>query len=1326
MIRPLPYLLGALLLVLGGSPNAQTPNRIRIVPQTSDGLLQDMEESLDGTRLITHDKGFAPRLWDAKRQILLAVLVGHEDPIFHVAFAANGARVITVSPKRLQVWDARRARILAGFAPPEGETFSIAMLSPDGQTVAYGTDAGSVFHGAATNPALVARLGKHTARVLCLDFRPDGKALFSGAQDASGRQWDLESKKPGWQVTAHKAPIRWAFYSNDGSRLLTTGFDNRAVCFDATAGTILASFPHTIGPRGIANVMMGAVFVGTKGDEVVTAGEKGELVFWKPGAAQPVAKLEGHGAPIRELRRSRNGRYLGTYASNETLKVWDAIARKETPFVPEEGLPTAADFSPNADVFWIGYSEGEVRRYDLKTGKATKSTLGDVETLSDFNIGADGRLWLRSAHEEGFFGGGGRKTSHLFLNVLGGDRGLPFAMRWDHVSFSPDGSHVAIYRRDASPSFLVVETASPGRIVYGQEGVNEWSFSADSSKLAMIKDDHQVGVLDIKEGKVLYGHDLDVEKDWGSLEGPALYPGQPWLATAHHPGQTLRLWNYETGKPVREIARGLSSLVTQMEFTPDGKTLLVVGCAPDRIEAYDTETGAVRWSLTAKDLGVSADGVNPGRVRLTPDGSRAVVIYGQTVVVVEIAGRKALLRWTGRYELMRSEVRDRAIAMDDAMDANPECTTLVFSEGRFARLYDVASGKVVREFEHSGLVAKVRFFGKDRLVTLDEVGGLTVWDSETGARLARLVYMKDGSWLAFDDAGRYDAPDPGSVTGAYFVLEWEGGLEAVAMPQLKSLFYEPSLMAKALGLDKEPLRDVPSLESLRLYPDLQVKQADNKPGVYNVIATARDEGGIGTFTVAINGKRVLTKKGAGYFQVDTSNYAAYLLPETGLPEGQGNKLEVTVSNERGDLVGPPAVLDLGIPKDLRAPDVKLYALSVGVSDYAGNSKDLAAAARDAQSIAEAVKRLGERLLPGRLDVTTLDTSSPEPDGRPTRARILRWFQDVAAKAGSGDIVLVFFAGHGMSQLGEDRDYFFLTSECDPASVGPADRGRTTISGDDLRTALAAIPANKQVVILDTCHSGAATENLMAADRSVSGDYKRAYEAIKDATGVWLLAGTAGDQLSYESSNVDHGMLTYSLLEAIDKASAEGLRKAPSGDLFLDVERWLTYAADRVDSLKNEVGIKGIQHPELKRSRAGSSFDLGVMSPEMRGFLGLKAPKPIVIVGAFQQDEEDPAGLEPAVATALKESGVFKPWFDVAKHPNVYRLAGSYSVDGETIKVRVVLQKFDAAANRRTLETFEVTGAKPKLADLAAQIRSVTEQKIKALEAPPNAIGGHRP
>ncbi|MCW5942318.1 MAG: caspase family protein [Fimbriimonadaceae bacterium] len=1314
MTRPFPLLLAAVALAMGAALFAQTPNRIRIVPQTSDGLLQDMEESLDGTRLLTHDKGYAPRLWDAKRQILLAVLSGHDDPIFHVGFSANGARILTVSARRLQVWDARRARLLAAFVPTEGETFSIGVLSPDGLNLAFGTVTGSVFYGPATEPPQTARLGKHTARVLCLDFRPDGKALFSGAQDASGREWDLEAKKPGWQVTAHKAPIRWASYSTDGARLLTTGFDNRAVCFDAATGTVLAAYPHTIGPRDVENVMMGAAFVGAKGDEIVTASDKGELVFWKPGTPTPIAKLEGHGAPIRELRRSRNGRYLGTYATNETLKVWDAVAHKETPFVPEEGLPTAADFSPNSDVFWIGYSEGEVRRYDLKTGKATKSTLGDVETLSDFNLGADGRLWLRSAHEEGLFGGG-RKTSHLFLNLLGGDRGFPFDMRWDNVSFSPDGSRVAIFRRDQEPGFILVETAAPGRLLYGLNGVDKWAFSPDSSKLAIVKENSQVGVFDAVNGKLLYAYALDVEKDWGSLEGPAFHPSQPWIVTAHHPGHVLRLWDYETGKPVRDLGR-VESLVPHMVFTPDGKILLVTGYAPDIVRAYDVEKGGVRWSLNAKDLGLGPDAGSPGPIRLSPDGARALVSFGEVLVVVDIATKKVVFSWGGQSG--QSQAQHGSVSTQNAFDADPDFGRIVTAEGRTARLRDVASGTVLREFDHPGLVVKVRLFGEDRLVTLDEVGGLTVWNSDTGARLARLVYMKDGSWLAFDDAGRYDAPDPSAVTGAYFVLEWEGGLEAVSMPQLKGLFYEPGLFAKALGLDKEPMRDVPSLESLRLYPELQVKEAPNKPGVYNVTATDRDEGGIGTYNVSINGKRVLIKRAAGYFQVDTANYASFLLPETSLPAGEGNKLEVTVSNERGDLVGPPVILDLGVPKELQAPEVKLYALCVGVSDYAGNTKDLAAAAGDAQGIAEAVKRLGDRLLPGRLEVTTLDTTADSPEGRPTRARILRWFDEVSTKANAADIVLVFFAGHGMSQLGEARDYFFLTSECDPAAVSAADLGRTTVSGDDLRAALAKIPASKQVVILDTCHSGAAGESLMAADRSVSGDYKRAYEAIKDATGTWLLAGTAGDQLSYESSNVDHGMLTYSLLEAIDKGSADGLRKAPSGDLFLDVERWLTYAADRVDSLKNEVGIKGVQHPELKRSRAGASFDLGVMSPEMRGFLGLKAPKPIVIVGAFQQDEEDPAGLEPVVAAALKDSAAVKAWFDVAKHPNVYRIAGSYSVEGETIKVRLVLQKFDGAANRKTLETIEIAGVSSKLADLAAQIRAAVEQRIKALESPP--------
>jgi hypothetical protein len=146
-----------------------------------------------------------------------------------------------------------------------------------------------------------------------------------------------------------------------------------------------------------------------------------------------------------------------------------------------------------------------------------------------------------------------------------------------------------------------------------------------------------------------------------------------------------------------------------------------------------------------------------------------------------------------------------------------------------------------------------------------------------------------------------------------------------------------------------------------------------------------------------------------------------------------------------------------------------------------------------------------------------------------------------------------------------------------------------------------------------------------------------------------------------------------------------------------------------------VGLSGVQRPEFKRSKSGSSFDIGVTTSDNRGFIGLKAPKPVVIVGEFEQDKEDPASLEEQVKAAMRDSAKVKPWFEIAKHPNVYRIAGSYTLEGRTIKLKVYLQAFDAAQARRTLETFDLSGTLDALGTLCKSLRDEVEARVKNQE-----------
>jgi hypothetical protein len=343
---------------------------------------------------------------------------------------------------------------------------------------------------------------------------------------------------------------------------------------------------------------------------------------------------------------------------------------------------------------------------------------------------------------------------------------------------------------------------------------------------------------------------------------------------------------------------------------------------------------------------------------------------------------------------------------------------------------------------------------------------------------------------------------------------------------------------------------------------------------------------------------------------------------------------------------------------------------------------------------------------------------------PDRQPILDWFADVATKATSSDIIVVFFAGHGTSQIGDKSGYFFLTAGADPGDITPGVLGVHTISSEDLQAALAKIPASKQVIILDTCHSGAAANDIIK-DRASGSDYIRAYESIRDSAGTWLLAGAAADQLSYESRSVDHGLLTYSLLEALDRVSPDGLRATPSGELFLDVDRWFTYAASRVESLRNEIGIDGVQKPEIRKGATNQTFDIGVTREQFRGEVGLKPPKPIVLMGTFDEDQEDPLQLEAALSEALKDEPSYKLWLNVTKHPNVFRISGRYTTDGDKVTLRLFIQKFDVSQVRKNLgDPITITGVAQDIPGLVQKIRETIAKELPALtksseNPPPN-------
>jgi WD40 repeat protein len=125
------------------------------------------------------------------------------------------------------------------------------------------------------------------------------------------------------------------------------------------------------------------------------------------------------------------------------------------------------------------------------------------------------------------------------------------------------------------------------------------------------------------------------------------------------------------------------------------------------------------------------------------------------------------------------------------------------------RLWDLTSGKQIRALGPHERVPDNFLGPRDahtadgkRHISPDYDHNLRVVDSASGKELCRLVSFANGSWVVFDPQGRYDAANGGRIEG----LRWTVGIASRPLSQFRECFYDPGLLAKHLGLSKEPLR----------------------------------------------------------------------------------------------------------------------------------------------------------------------------------------------------------------------------------------------------------------------------------------------------------------------------------------------------------------------------------------------------------------------------------------------------------------------------------------------------------------------------------------
>ena len=147
--------------------------------------------SPDGRRVVVVARvDHIAELWNADTWQLIAVFRAEGGDMSQAIFTPDGQRILTLSPKRVQIWSANDGRPLVRLDAGPSQTFRRAAISPDGRWIATADDRLAVWD-AETGRALATTA--RSAHFSDVRFSPDGRRIATTSFDGVVQLWDSET-----------------------------------------------------------------------------------------------------------------------------------------------------------------------------------------------------------------------------------------------------------------------------------------------------------------------------------------------------------------------------------------------------------------------------------------------------------------------------------------------------------------------------------------------------------------------------------------------------------------------------------------------------------------------------------------------------------------------------------------------------------------------------------------------------------------------------------------------------------------------------------------------------------------------------------------------------------------------------------------------------------------------------------------------------------------------------------------------------------------------------------------------------------------------------
>jgi WD40 repeat protein len=1011
------------------------------------------------------------------------------------------------------------------------------------------------WQGSAQAPRIVINPLGHSAKVNNLLFTPDGTKIISVSEDKTIRIWNPDNGE------------------------MTKKFESQIG--DGSEGVLYAS---AISPDGKLLAVAGYPVSSEKENYIV-------IIDLEKGVQ--VSTAVGHSEIITSLSFNKKGNYLASGSADRTVKIWKVDGAKLLTAVTSLTIPSAvasisfnnatnelavAHESPDILVFPLAGLESGVSKFLPKVLKHHKGGLNKIMYSPDGTFLASSSLVNELLLWEVKPGKDGKSENKVVVSFKS----------------TPDPKE-----KDRKDKDMIV---SP---------INALAFSMDSKILVGLDVEGKGYSWSIPSGTLFTtytGHDNTV---FSAAFAPST-TGNYVVASAGGMNNEILLWNPINSLTVRRI-KGKGSAIQDLAFG-DGLELFVcreltANGKPQFKSSFNFASFSVNRNpgqpnTTSQSLNkdVVQTGVNTlelpkGKV-IEIDAADRILDYqvladGSILVASDFAlklfDKNGFLskEFIGHY----GAVRAVAVSPDGKyLASGGEDQSIVLwkmSETGYApSLRKVFEGDGWEDFFSSLPVDSLtreptKKAWRDVMDFLKSHGNKAYKDIEAAYKslgeivipFATLFATEDFEWVCWTPRGYFSCSSSGSQ---YFGWHVNRGINQLAdfyaAEQYFEILYRPKEMTKSIVQGKR-VEEIIRESGERIF-DLS-KLHRPSVGFFDISVTLKstdllkyDKGRFFTQARTMPLTIEIYDGGGGIKEVDIYQNDKLIVSDTAVKtRGEGQKIMKTYAVEMMNETNEFRVKVVNYQRIESKPDIltieytgeaiatsSLHILAVGINKYQNSAYNLNYARTDAEAFVEKVQQHGKSIFKSVNVVPIYDEDA-------TKDHIVTGFRSIINRAKPEDVFVFYYAGHGTLDEEKNDEYYLVPTDVTKLYGDPTQLANRGLSATELKGFLTQLKSQKQIILMDACHSGGALKTLNV--RAAAADEKAIVQLAR-SSGVVMIASSGSKQFATEFEQLRHGVFTYALLEALDG-------KGDNGDKKITVNEIKLYMEERVPDLTKEYG-----------------------------------------------------------------------------------------------------------------------------------------------------------